>query len=165
MGYCTVDDVRALRPQLTISASSKPSTSDIQRVIDQISGHIDGIMAAENLMVPLVEATSPISFKYVQACVMWGVAGMAEDQQRAAVAGGPGGQEVRNDYYDQYLKCIEKISEDPGILVDTPQQPGTNVKQIQSFFTENPTDDPNQGLLAQMRGTSAEPRFSIRQEF
>jgi hypothetical protein len=90
---------------------------------------------------------------------------MAEDQQRAAIAGGPGGQEVRNDYYDQYLKCIEQIKEDSTVLVDAPQIPGDDPNRIASFFTENPTDDPEKGLLSQMRGTSAEPRFSIRQEF
>jgi len=165
MGYCTTADVQALRPQLTLTTVSKPSLADVEVAIGQVSDHINGIMAGLSILVPLNVTVSPIAYGYVKACVQWAVAGLMEDQQRAGVSRTSDGQ-VQNDYYSQYLDCIKAITEKPLILADALQATGAAAqRKIESFFTHNPTDDVEQGMVPKMRDTSAANRFSIRQEF
>jgi hypothetical protein len=166
VAYCTVADVQALRPQIVFTAGSKPSLADVQKVVNQLSDHINGIMAGLGVTVPLNAAASPIAYAYIHACVMWGAAGLLEDSQRAAISGNPGSQQVQNDYKEQYDGCITAITEKPGILIDAPMaETGAAARNISSFFTQNPTDDQDQGMRPRMRGTTAEPRFRMAQDF
>jgi hypothetical protein len=166
VGYCLVADVQHLRPQITFAAGTKPSTADVQTAIDQVSDHINGIIGGLGITVPLNSQTSPISYGYIRACVMWGVAGLLEDAQRAAISGNPGSQQVKNDYHDQYLACIEAITEKPGILVDAiPSTDAAAQRNIASFFTHNPSGDVENGLTSQLTAHDTLPRFNMRQSF
>ena len=76
MSYCSITDVQALLPKRTFSATSTPTTTQVNALIDQIAVEIDAVLESQGYTVP---ATTPANFvnflKYVNA---YGAGALAE---------------------------------------------------------------------------------------
>jgi hypothetical protein len=173
MGYCTVADVQAHRPHHPITADSRPSIADVQAEIDRLSADVDGQLSAVGFLVPII--SGPQSLNYLKAMVSYGVAAIAEVQQRAAI--GEGETMPRSFYWSLYERMLGMIvggglggvqgGGEQDILGDAPMIPiegGSGYQVLTSFFIRNPSDDPQTGQRSKLTGTAV-PRFEIRKEF
>jgi hypothetical protein len=55
-GYCEAADVDALLPQVTIGASTEPSTAEVEEFITQYFGEIGGMLVGANYVHPVSQA-------------------------------------------------------------------------------------------------------------
>ena len=60
-GYCEVADVAALLQQLTISATSDPTTTEVEGYITDDFHVINGMLAAQNIAVPVSQSGGSLS--------------------------------------------------------------------------------------------------------
>jgi len=76
MSYCTTTDVQAINASHVFSASTKPTTTQVNTFIDMVAGELDAILSSRSLSVPV---TSPESFvEYLKLVNAVGAAAMAE---------------------------------------------------------------------------------------
>lgn len=166
MGYCTVPDVQALRPQHLITATSKPNTAQVEQMIENLSAQVDGRVCQLGYITPVTSGAT--SLRYLRSMVSFGVAGLIEDTQRAGIAGeSSGANAVRSNLWTIYEQMLQALVETPGILCDAPEQTGIGGGgnfPIESYFTNNPSDDAQVGQSG-LLGVTAQPRFAIRKEF
>jgi hypothetical protein len=170
MGYCSLDHVRTLLPAKTFDATSRPSESDVQVMIEAISAEVDGLIhGTYNVMVPVTQG--PIALGYLKTLVGWGTAGTVELASVGGVSGagdsGPG-DTPRRSYWQIYQDRLKRLLDtEKGVLADAPvATTRVNVRPLmQSFFTKNPTDDRDVGMASRMKGTSAAARFDMDRQF
>lgn len=162
MGYTTIVDVQALRPQHLITTTSKPNIAQVEQMIENLSAQADAHICNLGFIVPI---TGTASLKYLRSMLTFGVAGLIEDTQRAGIASDS--TAVRSNLWTIYEQMLEALKLTPGILCDAPQQPGVGAggnPPIESYFTNHPDDDAEAGQSG-LLGVTARPRFAIRQEF
>ena len=80
--YATVDQVRSRLPQVKINASSRPSETEVQDFIDQVSAELDVALANVSFTVPI---TSPLSLSIVRDMVVNEVASKVLNSQFGGV--------------------------------------------------------------------------------
>lgn len=167
--YAEVVAVQVYRPQHTISTASKPTTAQVETLLDNLSARVDGVLARLGFTTPISSVTSPAAFAYLKAAVAVGVAGQIEDGQRAGISSTDDSR-VRSHYWQDYVDLMRAVEEQPGILTDAVRttvaadKGGRGEPVIESFFTNNPTDDLESGQTGLLEG-SAVPRFRVSQEF
>jgi len=59
MSYCALSDVQELIPKFSISATSTPTSTQVESLIDKIAVEIDAVLEAQGFTVPV---TSPANF-------------------------------------------------------------------------------------------------------
>ncbi len=62
MAYCTITNVQALNPKRTYSASSTPTTTQVEGFITRIAEEIDAILAGRGFTVPVTTPASLLSY-------------------------------------------------------------------------------------------------------
>ena len=76
MAYCDIDDVKALNPKRTYSATTTPTETQVEGYIDDIAVEIDNILQAQGYTVPV---TTPTNFvDYLKTLNARGAAAQAE---------------------------------------------------------------------------------------
>lgn len=168
MAYCTVSDVQAKRPQHPITSSSKPSTAEVQTLINDLSQMVDGRLAALGFVTPI---TGSISTAYLRTAVSFGVAGLVELQQRAGIAAAGGDRDTapRSIYYTLFEQMIAAVEKNENVLIDAlsasaEHLQGAEGPVLASFFTKYPDDDVSSGQRGRLTSTAV-PRFETRTEF
>lgn len=162
--YCDVPAVQSLRPQHAITSTSRPNESQVQEVIRNVSGRVDGHLKGLGFLVP-VPGTAPQARAWLRTWVAFGVACMIESGQVAGLDDAtPTAPE--NRYCSIFDAMLAALIDNPLILGDAPKDAGQGATgyPIASFFTKYPEDDPATGQLGKL-GVTAKPRFSMRQEF
>ena len=59
MAYCTITDIQTINPQRTYSATSKPTATQVNSIMDLIAADIDVILGAKGYTTPV---TTPDAF-------------------------------------------------------------------------------------------------------
>jgi len=108
-GYIDIYDIIAKLPHVTISASSEPSITDVEDIIDQVEALMDARFNAAGIPIPIanadkVEVVEPIAINGVCAEVLREI----DHDLEAATA--------RQRLFDQAMANIEKH---PDILRET----------------------------------------------
>lgn len=169
MAYATVADVQAQRPQVLFTATSKPTVAEVQVNVDYMSNFLDAVLGRLGVTVPVDPAVSPKAAQYLKMLVSWACAALAEVQMVAAIAAqGQASEKIRSVFWEMFQAGLKQIQDSPRSLLDAVFEPEVGAAGgmvMTSFFTDNPTDDPELGQAAKMKGTTAAPRFSVRQEF
>lgn len=165
MAYAALADVQVLRPHQTLDASSTPTATQVTDLLTKISAMIDGRIAPHGFVVPVTAGT--VALAYLKTMATFWVAGIVEDQQRAAIAGGEESA-TRSHYIDIAEKMLDAVDENPRVLVDATQSTAESLKGargpvIDSYFIQNPEDDEDAGFAGSLEDT-AKPRFSIRMD-
>lgn len=160
-GYCSAADVQVHRPHHVISDTSTPTEIQVVGEIQSLSAVVDGRLAAAGFTVP-VPASAIQSRDYLRRAVAYGVAALVENQQVAGVGGAPEGE---NRYWALFEMMIASVEKNTAILKDAPNTGGGGGEPpIESFFTNNPSDDLEAGITGRLEG-SAVPRFRMSQNF
>ena len=119
MSYITPADVSALAPQVTFSATSRPSETHLEDVIiPDITHEVEAILRGIGIVTPVDQTTSPVAYARVQQIIAWGALGQAL-ASRALAAGNPDdhGAGWAMKEYQRRLKALQQ-SDDPDALVD-----------------------------------------------
>lgn len=159
MSYCTVNEVSSLGTNSgkPYGDTSVPTATEVTVFADESYNEINGRLADIGFTVPIVEATSPISFSKVKEINKIGAAYRAEGvTYRRATR-----QEVTR--YDQlkkdYEAKLQEIEDRPGILVDA----------VKTGGLVDPNNDPpysRQGELAvDSELIEIEPIFKMKDEY
>lgn len=134
MAYCAIADVRALNPQRTYSATSKPSTTQVEGHIDDIAGQIDTVLKGRGLTTPV---TTPAAFvTYLEQVNAYGAAALAEMgmfPEAGGVGATPQGDRLWK-LYSQAMKYLQSGDLPSAIQSGDPA----------SFFTEHPITEPTE---------------------
>jgi hypothetical protein len=76
MAYCTITDVQSLNPKRTYGATTTPTTTQVNSLIDLIAADIDVILAAKGYTTPV---TTPTAFaNWLKLLNAYGAAAEAE---------------------------------------------------------------------------------------
>jgi hypothetical protein len=62
MAYCTITDVQTVNAKRTYSATTTPTTTQVNSLIDFIAADIDGILAAKRYTTPVTEPTAFVNW-------------------------------------------------------------------------------------------------------
>ena len=148
MPYCTVDNVQALRPQVPITTSSRPTIAQVEAQIGDLCAYVDGVLSGLGFVVPI---TGPISLAYLKAAVAWGVAGLAELQQTAGIAAqGQAGDTVRSQYWALFQAALDNIRENPNASYAY-FGPGEGFRGARLILTLSGTEESGE-MLEKIRG-------------
>jgi len=131
MAYCTITEVEALNPQRgAYSASTKPTSTQVEAHIVTISDELDTIIAGRGLTVPV---TAPAEFlSHLKQVNAYGAAALAE-MGMFPEAGGLGTSPQGDRLWGIYTRALEFIK--TGKLPVTAQSGDPS-----SFFEENTGD-------------------------
>lgn len=163
MPYCTIADVQAHRPQHLITTTSKPTQSQVEAEITALGTYVNGRLASAGFSVPVT--TGAVSLAYLRTLLSYGVAGIIEDQQKAGLDDGKETQPRRSYFTQLFTQMLQAVIDAPTTLIDATRSTDAAVRRsIESFFTNNPTDDVTAGQRGRLTGTAV-PRFEIRKEF
>lgn len=77
MAYCTITHVQGHNPKRTYSATSTPTTTQVQEFIDRIANEIDVVLGGRGFTVPVTSPTELANF-LIQVNA-YGAAALAED--------------------------------------------------------------------------------------
>lgn len=97
-----------------ISATSKPSSTQLDQIIDDIEAEVNGVLHSVGVSVAsLDESGTPISWTIIRQTTLWGVC-----SRTIAAAGGlvMGKGEKEEDYWERYQIKLAAIHDDPDIL-------------------------------------------------
>jgi hypothetical protein len=132
MSYAAVSDVSALVPFITISASSKPSTSQVQGYLDDCSQMIDAALSSRGVAVPI---TAPATFLAdLKALCALGGAGKVLVGTYPQGAG-PNAMSGRPTYWKDFLDRLEEFRRGLGIPVALTLSEHNNAPR--GYFTDN----------------------------
>jgi hypothetical protein len=131
--YCTVAEVAAELPHLTINATSKPTMAQVTTWCGDITAEMDAHFSAAGIVVPVTDATK---LKVVKQIALYGVA--ARIMIALEVVGG--GKAV--DYNAMYRQRLKDVDANPAILSTPSAQKGTLTTFDPVLETEgSPGDD------------------------
>jgi hypothetical protein len=154
MAYAAVSDVQALMAKFTIDANSKPTTTQVTSMINDISGEIDAVLAGRGLTVPV---TTPTYF--VDALTMLNTYGAAVLVAQAMLPDRAGAAEASSAIYtvwdQRYRTGMAALRDGEGI---PPTAPASGRIQPSTYFTRNPDSEEDLGDIA-------EPTFTRSQVF
>jgi hypothetical protein len=167
MRYCEIQDVQALRTNHPITPSSKPSTNDVQTIIENLTSRVNGRLSSAGYIVPI---TGPASLEYLRSMVAFGAAGIIQDSQAAGIAPELHGVNVENRYWNTFEVMLEESVSVDGVLSDAPRgqgesSAGANGRPLpESFFTRYPDANPDSGQFGRLSGTAVN-RFQIGKQY
>lgn len=156
MGYCSESDVGIINAQRIYNDSSKPTSSQVNSMIDHVAALMDARLNALGFTIPVVSA--PKSQNLLKTINALGAAAMAEE---AIYYDGSEAQVVRNpkylDLWKRYEAEMKRIEANPLLLSDATWTEVTDIRpavgELTSYHQENPGAD---GL---------EPRFEMGEKF
>ena len=108
MAYCTITEVRGLNPKRTYSASTNPSTTEVEEFIDRISDEIDVILQGRGFTTPVTSPTELAS--YLVHVNAYGAAAIAE-QSMFTEPIGPGATPHGTVLWQQYQQALKYLRE------------------------------------------------------
>ena len=76
MAYCTITDVQSLNPKRTYGATTTPSTTQVNSLIDLIYGQINTVLESQGYTTPVTEPASLVTA--LQLLNAQGAAAMSE---------------------------------------------------------------------------------------
>lgn len=106
MAYCTITEVQNLNPKRTYGASTTPTTTQVNALIDQIAVEIDAVLESQGYTVPVTTPANLVNFlKYVNA---YGAAYLAEAGMfpETAEPGETAHWQMLKKVYDNYMKML-----------------------------------------------------------
>lgn len=117
MSYCTTDDVSRELPLITISADTRPSTSEVDQFCADVVADMDARMRGVGIVTPVTDAVAlavlaPIAVNGVKAKVLRAKRTEAGDAELASV------------YEQLYQDAMGRIERNPAIVRET-DSPGT----------------------------------------
>lgn len=156
MGYCSESDVGALNAQREYNNTSKPTSSQVNTMIDHVAALMDARLSALGFTVPVVSAAKSQSLLKIINTL--GAASMAEE---AIYYEGSEAQVVRDPKYRDLWKRFEtemkRIEANPLLLSDATWAEVTDIRpavgELTSYHQENPDAE---GLT---------PRFEMGEKF
>lgn len=109
MSYCSITDVQGLLAQRVFSASTKPTTTQVNTFISDVSSVIDTALQGRGLATPV---TTPADFvTYLKQVNAMGAAALAE-QAMYPEAGGIGSTPNSKRLWDMYQAALKALKED-----------------------------------------------------
>ncbi len=153
MAYATLDEVRALMAQFTIGATSTPSVTQAQAIVDETSDEIDMRLSAAGVAIP---ATAPAGFlSFLGRLNAYGATAAI---LKSMFPGATGAAETPAYAFweKRYLAGIKAIVDGTAIPPDAPTGSGT--VNPSTYFTRNPDAEEDLGDIA-------EPRFKVSKVF
>lgn len=116
MAYCTITDVQALNAQRTYGATTKPTTTQVTALIDQIAAEIDAVLAAKGFTIPVTTPTTFVTF--LAAVNAYGAGALAEASMfpELSDAGSTPHWKVLLAKYDAWMKLLIDGSAIPASL-------------------------------------------------
>lgn len=134
MAYCTIDDVRAKNPKRIYDATSKPTSTQVEQFITDISNEIDSTLSGREITVPV---TTPDFFvNHLKQVNANGAAALAEMAMFPEAMGTPGGSPHGTNLYKIYKDQLRQL--ESGALPET--VPGSGGRGPFSFGSEHPDD-------------------------
>lgn len=156
MGYCSESDVAALNAQRKYTATSKPTSSQVNTMIDHVAALMDARLGVLGFTVPVVSASK--SLNLLKIINTLGAASMAEE---AIYYDGSEAQVVRKpkyqDLWQRYEAEMKRIEANPLLLSDATWAEVTEDRPAVGELTSYPQENPGAEGLA--------PRFEMGERF
>lgn len=145
--YCVLADVNALGVQVPFTASSKPSDTTVNALIESVAQRIDATIGNVGYVVPVVSGAKALGLLR-EACA-WGALGLAQQMRNTGVgtAVSASGHEMKNIWLQMFEDWLKRLcsSQDPFELPDAPRTNQQLEKQgdaiLRSFVQSIPGDD------------------------
>ena len=154
MAYCSVSDVNNINVQRTYDSDSKPTSSQVNAMVDNVASLMDARLEAVGFTVPVVSA--PKSQGLLKIINAFGGAAMAEE----AIYEGAVTTDVRPKYVDlwkRYEAEMKRIEGNPLLLSDATWEDITSTRPTSGSVTSYPQDNPD--------ADGIEPRFEMGEKF
>jgi len=146
VAYAALADVQGLLGKFTLSATSKPTSTQATTIIGQISAEIDSVISAAGYFVPVA---SPAWFlDYLKLLNAYGAAAAVLQSMFPDRAGAADTSAALYSYYgDQYKAGINRLRTGEGI----PPGLATNSASVapSTYFTRNPDEEEDLGAIAE----------------
>lgn len=116
MGYCVIAAIQRLTPKRTFTASSTPTTTQVESIIDDIAAEIDAALNTRGYTVPV---TSPAAFlTFLGVVNAYGAAALAEAGMfpETVQAGYTPHWRIMEDKYQGWLKDLKEGKLSPNSL-------------------------------------------------
>lgn len=135
MSYAAVSDVQGLNAKRTAySTSTKPTLTQVQGFVDQISAEIDAVLAAKNVATPV---TAPASFvTFLLGTNALGAAALAEAAEFPEFDGGPGFTPQAQRYWAMYQSRLDELK--LGAAIDPAVTVSDADNLARTYLTDNP---------------------------
>ena len=118
MSYCAVSDIQRLAPQLMLGSTSRPSTTQVSDMIDDVGRLVDASLGNSGYVVPI---TGDVSLEIMRDIVAHGVVARALAARQYGV-GEPNapGVKMAQDRFDGLVTKLCDLK-DPFELPDAPR--------------------------------------------
>jgi hypothetical protein len=104
MAYIDLDFLKAAAPQLRLSAQSRPSESEVLKIIARVEAEVDGIIKSLGFAIPV---TGTNSLEIVRSMVADEVIARTLEQQYVGVADPRGfGSDLMHQRYRERIKAL-----------------------------------------------------------
>lgn len=153
MAYCDTDDAQALLPKFTLSASTKPTTTQVTQFCDDISAEVDIYLARAGVTVPVTTPTTLMT--WLRKVTADGVAAMTlkamfPDQL------GPAETPAYAFFEKRYQDALKLMKD--GDFISSIVGTSSDLLDVSTYFTRNPDEEEELGEIA-------EPIFKISKQF
>lgn len=153
--YASLANVQALLAKWPISATSKPTQTEVESFISSIAAEIDIVLAAAGVNVPV--ATPATFLVWLTQVNAYGAAALASAAMFPADAGtGPAGTPLSPTLRRFYESGLAALKDGSGIPPDAPRT--SSGVMMSTYLTENPDVEVEDGAIA-------EPWFKREQVF
>lgn len=118
MAYATLKDVLDQTPQLKISATSKPSTSEAEKIVTAVNAQVDSVLKGLGYVIPIDPDESPKSVEILKDIV---IQGSIAKLLKAMFYGIRSPQDVgANDAWREFTTKLQQLANqsDPMTLID-----------------------------------------------
>jgi hypothetical protein len=135
MSYCVYGDIQARNPYRSITASTKPSITDVNAWIVEAEAEINGYLAAMDFESPCTNSTGKSILKNK---VVTYVSGLLK--KAYASAGGDGSNDDGKDDIDMwnlFLDDLDKAPDKWGRIFQAGSKVGASTSRIRSYATCN----------------------------
>lgn len=154
MGYCSVPDVNTNNVQRTYNNDSKPTSPQVNTMIDSVAAMMDARLEAIGFTVPVVSA--PKSLALLKIINALGGAAMAEE----SIYEGAVTTDVRPKYVDLWKRFeteMKRIEGNPLLLFDATWAEVTSTRPVSGDLTSYHQENPGADGIA--------PRFEMGEKF
>lgn len=153
MAYCTSSDVQALLPKFTLSATTKPNTTQVTQFCDDVSAEVDIYLARGGVTTPVTTPTTLVTWlrKVAQAgTAALTLKAMFPDQL------GPAETPAYAFFEKQYQDALKLMKD--GDFISSIVGTSSDLLDVSTYFTRNPDEEEELGEIA-------EPLFKIGKTF
>lgn len=144
MAYAALSDVQALLPKWVYDGTSKPTSTQVTTIINQISAQIDSILRSLGHAVPV---TTPSDFlDYLKQTNAIGAAALIVAGQFPAESGAAStslGEQLQKNYEGRLQEL-----KDGSVIPPDLAKAGTRVK-AETYLTKNPDEEVDLGDIAE----------------